>query len=178
MHEDIKEFLWQRSRTSLSMERLSAIVLETPFFISDLLDVCTNVEDSEGNWRSAWLMYKVADENPILLQAYAPRLISFFISKYPQCSDGLLRGLLRIIAAVEYSEDLCGELLDACAQIYKKQKYAKAVRVNAMNIIGNIVCRYPELKAEFEPEFDLLATYDEKSVAAAARNQLKRLRRI
>ncbi|MFV0291550.1 MAG: hypothetical protein ACK5IJ_11750, partial [Mangrovibacterium sp.] len=104
MQEDIKEFLWQKSRTSLSMERLAAIVLETPSLIADLVDVCVDVDDSDGNWRAAWLLNKVQEENPILLQAYSSRLIDFFIHRYAECSDGLLRCLLRCVIALDYRE--------------------------------------------------------------------------
>ncbi|MFV0289392.1 MAG: hypothetical protein ACK5IJ_00620, partial [Mangrovibacterium sp.] len=156
---------------------LAAIVLETPSLIADLVDVCVDVDDSDGNWRAAWLLNKVQEENPILLQAYSSRLIDFFIHRYAECSDGLLRCLLRCVIALDYREDLCVPLLDTCTNIYKKQKYGKGLRVNAMKVIGNVVCIYPELAVEFIPEFELLATHDEKSIAAAARNQLKEIKR-
>ncbi|MFV0553882.1 MAG: hypothetical protein ACK5LR_04175 [Mangrovibacterium sp.] len=178
MDNQILDFLYQKSRTSLSMERLAALVLDEPSCMAELVDICTDTTDTEGNWRAAWLLYKVADESPTLLQTYAPRLIGFFISSYPDCPDGLLRGLLRTLMTLEYPENLCASLLDACTDIYKKQKRAKAVRVNAIKVIGKIVRIYPELAVEFIPEFELLATHDEKAVAAAARIELKKIKRL
>lgn len=178
LNEDIKEFLWQTERTTVPLEQLVGFILETPSFISSLIDISCNTADKTANWRAAWLLYKVADQNTTLIQPYTEHLSHYLNENYEACTPSQLRGMLRTLIPLTYNENTCEMLLHVCSQLFRKQIYPKAVRVNAMIVITNIVLLYPELKVEFISEFEILSKYDEKSIAAAARKQLARLHRL
>lgn len=175
LDENIKEFLWQTSKTKVSIEQLVSLAIATPSFVDNLVQISTHTSDRNANWRAAWLLSRIADEEPRLVHPYVPDLVDYCANNYMQCTDAQLRGLLRTLVPLTYSENACGILLDLCSRLFKKQSYAKAVRVNAMIIITNIVLYYTDLKSEFILEFKLLVSHDEKSISAAARKQLKRL---
>lgn len=178
VHLHIEEFLWQRSRTTVSLEQLVSLVIEAPSCIPILVETSCSLKDKEGSWRAAWLLYKLVDEDPVLLQPYVEQLARFLFEHHSECTHGQLRGILRTLQPFSYSESSCGLLLDVCCKLFEKQQYPIAVRANAMHIMTNVALCYLELKEGLILEFELIASYDDKSMAAAARKQLRRLKRM
>ncbi|MFV0346843.1 MAG: hypothetical protein ACK5IQ_11445 [Bacteroidales bacterium] len=178
MFPELKEFLWQAERTEIPVSVLAEMAIDTPSAIAELVHIATNKDSQDASWRAAWVLTKVADANSPMLQSFAPRLISFLLQSANECSFGLLRGLLRTLTDMEYTEDEDGKFLEFCSKIFKSQVFPKAVRVNAMHVATNIVLKYPELKNEIITEFQIIGSQEEKSIAAACRIQTKRLNRF
>jgi hypothetical protein len=97
------------------------------------------------SWRAAWLMDKINDQAPELIIDYIPKIIE---QLKVEKSDGKKRHLLKLISLKEIPDLYLGFLTDFCITIFTSSKEPIAVRVHAMQILGNIAMKEPDLKPE------------------------------
>ncbi len=174
MHLYIKEFLWQRGKTNVPIEHLAILVAETPSTLQEIVELSTNINNENVNWRAAWILAKVADINIELIQQFSAKLILFVNNNYKICYYGQLRELLKTINFLTYTEQEDGILLNCCTQIFKSKQFTLASRVTAMYICANIVAKYSELKDELIAEL-AIRIQENKSIQAAYRKIIKQL---
>jgi hypothetical protein len=90
-------------------------------------------------------MDKINDQAPELIIDYIPKIIE---QLKVEKSDGKKRHLLKLISLKEIPDLYLGFLTDFCITIFTSSKEPIAVRVHAMQILGNIAMKEPDLKPE------------------------------
>lgn len=97
------------------------------------------------SWRAAWLMDKINDKAPELIVDYIPEIIEKLKT---ETGNGKKRHLLKLISLNEMPGEFLGFLTDFCITVFISSKEPIAVRVHAMQILGNIAMKEPDLKPE------------------------------
>lgn len=97
------------------------------------------------SWRAAWLMDKINDKAPELIVDYIPEIIEKLKT---ETGNGKKRHLLKLISLNEMPGEFLGFLTDFCITVFISPKEPIAVRVHAMQILGNIAMKEPDLKPE------------------------------
>jgi len=113
-------------------------------------------ENHRLNWRAAWVLDKINDKNPILLDFFIPQIIEFV---YSTGNESKLRHFLKIISLHQIPDLQKGKLFDFSFSVFTNPKYAIAVRVHAMQILYEIASSeidlIPELIQTIENELEL-----------------------
>ncbi len=97
--------------------------------------------------RAAWIVSHCADENPWLID---PHIESMLLNLQHTASDPVKRNTLRVLRYVDIPEDLMGLAAELCFKFLQSGKEPVAVKVHSMDILLNIVKKYPELKDELK----------------------------
>ncbi len=119
-------------------------IISEPANYKNLVDI-TLTNNNPKSWRAAWLMDKINDQAPDLIINYIPEIIE---QLKVEKSDGKKRHLLKLISLKEIPDEYLGFLTDFCIAIFTSSKKPIAVRVHAMQILGNIAMKEPDLKPE------------------------------
>lgn len=119
-------------------------IISEPANYKNLVDI-TLTSNNPKSWRAAWLMDKINDQAPDLIINYIPEIIE---QLKVEKSDGKKRHLLKLISLKEIPDEYLGFLTDFCIAIFTSSKEPIAVRVHAMQILGNIAMKEPDLKPE------------------------------
>ena len=119
-------------------------IISEPANYKNLVDI-TLTSNNPKSWRAAWLMDKINDQAPDLIINYIPEIIE---QLKVEKSDGKKRHLLKLISLKEIPDEYLGFLTDFCIAIFTSSKEPIAVRVHAMQILGNIAMKEPDLKTE------------------------------
>ena len=111
----------------------------------DLLMAKTKDDTKPENWRAAWMIDKINDKHPELVQKYIPEMTSFVqITK----NAGKKRHLLKLISLNEIQEDNIATLLNFSLDVFTDAAEPVAVRVHAMQILFNIALKEPDFAGE------------------------------
>jgi len=97
------------------------------------------------SWRAAYLIDKINDNHPQLLQ---PFLCDIIKQVKIEKSEGKKRHFLKLISMNDLQKEQQGHLFDFCLKTFTSAKAAVAVRVHAMQILFNITLSEPELRQE------------------------------
>ena len=119
-------------------------IITEPANYQNLVDI-TLTSNHPKSWRAAWLMDKINDKAPELIIDHIPEIIEKLKT---ETSDGKKRHLLKLISLIEIPGEYLGFLTDFCIAIFTSSKEPIAVRVHAMQILGNIAMKEPDLKPE------------------------------
>lgn len=119
-------------------------IISEPANYKNLVDI-TLTSNNPKSWRAAWLMDKINDQAPDLIIDYIPVIIEKLKT---ETSDGKKRHLLKLISLKNIPDEYLGFLTDFCIDIFTSSKEPIAVRVHAMQILGNIAMKEPDLKTE------------------------------
>jgi hypothetical protein len=119
-------------------------IIAEPANYQSLVDITLN-SNHPKSWRAAWLMDKINDQAPELIINYIPKIIE---QLKVEKSDGKKRHLLKLISLKEIPDDYLGFLTNFCITIFTSSKETIAVRVHAMQILGNIAMKETDLKPE------------------------------
>jgi hypothetical protein len=98
-------------------------------------------------WRAGWVLDHFERQNKIALLPYLNQLLEILLQT-PH--HGVQRHIARILGNAPTSEIEDGRLVDACFNWMLNPKTPIAVKVNAMEIIGNLCSTYPELGQELK----------------------------
>lgn len=97
------------------------------------------------SWRAAYLLDKINDNYPELLQPFLDKMIEQLkIEK----SESKKRHFLKLISMNDLPFNQLGFLTDFCIAVFTSAKEPVAVRVHAMQVLFNISEKQPELKHE------------------------------
>ncbi len=141
----LKDFLLDEISKS-NMRKLANKANETPAIITELWDY-TNGTDDVLNWRAAWAMKAIWEQNPHLIEPY----IEPMIRALPKLNkDGVKREFLRMIQEYPLPENeaLLGILLDCCFLWLATPAEPIAVKIHSMVILLEISKKIPEINRE------------------------------
>ncbi len=141
---------WQRelaeirsgSESVYFAHRLDKNPEEIPLIIKAMKDPMATVA-----WRAGWVLDHFERLNKSALQPYLNQLSEILLNT-PH--HGVQRHITRILSNAPTSELEDGRLVDACFNWLLNPKTPVAVKVNAMEIIGNLCVTYPELGQELK----------------------------
>lgn len=102
-------------------------------------------DSNKRNWVAAWVLDKVNEKKPKLLENLLPRIAQLAMQTGNQSK---LRHYLKILSLHPIPEALSGQLFERCFLIFTNPSFAVAVRVHAMQILYEISQSEPELKPE------------------------------
>ena len=99
--------------------------------------------------RSAWVLSKVGERYPHLLEPYLPQLIG---ALREPLHSAVQRNVLKVLADTEIPvpEELEGPLVDQSFELLADPKVPVAIRVHAMQLLANLCRSYPELGIELK----------------------------
>ena len=114
-------------------------------------------DDSKAvNWRAAWIIDHLNEQNKSLVAAHLPRIVEAALKSE---NSSKLRHFLKIISLHPISPNSVGLLFDRALTIFTTPQYPVAVRVHAMQILYEISLTekdlIPELVQTIENELDL-----------------------
>ena len=136
-----------------SWENLPILVNEiarTPDYYSLLMDIALYYSYKKS-WRAAYLVDKINDQYPELLQPFLNKMIEqVTIEK----SESKRRHFLKLISMNNLTGDQQGYILDFCIKTFTSAKEPVAVRVHAMQVLYNISLNEPDLKPEILAIFE------------------------
>lgn len=122
----------------------------------DLLMVKTFDDSRPENWRAAWMVDKIHEKHPEMIEKYLPEMIDFVMQTK---NTGKKRHLLKLISLFEIPEASLGILLNFCIDVFTDAREPVAVRVHAMQVLFNIAQKEPDFAGELteliENELDL-----------------------
>ena len=95
--------------------------------------------------RAAWIISHCADEYPWLINKHIEPLL---LNLKNPVGDPVKRNTVRVLRYVDIPEDLVGIAADICFGFLLSGKEPIAVKVHSMDVIFNIVRKFPELKDE------------------------------
>ena len=125
---------------------IARMAVENNNIIKELWDYAVS-EDEPVNWRSAWVIKGIWEQNPELVSP----LIEKMIRALPELNkDGVKREFLRMIQEYPIPEDeeLLGVLLDSCFSWLATPAEAIAIKIHTMTILFEISKKIPEIKPE------------------------------
>ncbi|MDX8338438.1 hypothetical protein SLH46_04530 [Draconibacterium sp. IB214405] len=127
-----------------NIEIIAASMLNDPAQFNTLVQLALN-DTRKKSWRAAYLVDKIHDEKPELLQPYLPALVEQLKTEQ---NASKRRHWLKLISMNKIDEAHFGFLFDFCINTFTSGNEAIAVRVHAMQILYNISEMEPDLKPE------------------------------
>ena len=127
-----------------NMELVTNEILNNFDLWEDVINFSLNSEH-RVSWRAAWLVDKINDKNPILVDIFIPAIIK---QVRVEKQHGKRRHFLKVISLHQIPEEEAGRLLDFCLEKFVTEKEPIANRVHAMQILFNISETEPDLKPE------------------------------
>lgn len=130
-----------------SWENIEIVTLEiinNPGYFRILLDIAFYHKE-QRSWRAAYVVDKIHDINPELLQPFFDEMI---IQLGKEKSSSKKRHFLKLISMNTVSNKHQGSMVDFCLKTFTSDKEPVAVRVHAMQILYNISEKEPDLKPE------------------------------
>lgn len=139
-----KEEIFEIIASWENLEFMMKEVIRSPKDYRTLIEIAL-FDTKPVSWRAAYLIDKINDINPGLLQPHLSKMIEQVkIEK----QGGKRRHFLKLISMNKIPDEHQGLLLDFCIKTFKSSKEAVAVRVHAMQILYNLTEIEPELKHE------------------------------
>lgn len=160
------------SRSHILM--VSDLVAQRPQLLNHALALVQSTKKHEA-MTASWLLSHLYDRHPMMLYKLEPQLVEMVLST---TSDSVRRNLLRIIAGYPIADAKAGILFDACLQWMVSEKYAIAVRANAMMVLFRICCWVPELIPEVKQNILSVLPYGSAGFRSRANMVLKRLENL
>jgi hypothetical protein len=102
--------------------------------------------DQQKNMRAAWVMTHAAEKYPELVKKQLPYILKLLQQK--GLHTGTIRCSLRIFQELGMPDKYCGQMFDICIGYAKNGTMPHAVRAFAINVLGLICKKYPDLGHE------------------------------
>jgi hypothetical protein len=119
-------------------------VLAKPSLIPVLYEFMFS-SDKQIQWRSAWVLDHVHDEQAELVNPLLPKMVRDF-PKFT--NDGVKRHIAKILSLSNLGKLANGDLINTSFEWLMKEQTPIAVKVHCMQILYNICDTYPDLKPE------------------------------
>lgn len=127
--------------------------------------------------RAAWPFSYIAIDHPDWIVPYESVLLQTLGRAH--IHDSIKRNILRVWRErLPLNEELWGELFDSCSSLLRNPHEAGAIRAFAMQVMGNIVVRYPELKQELMLTVEDAVLHNTPAIASSARRVHKQLSKL
>lgn len=163
-------------RKPLSKQHFSLLasrLLARPELIGLVSDVIESGEPGDAR-RAAWLLSNAFDLDAGLLVPHQEKLIRLVLLAK---EDSVRRSLLRVIDGAAVPRQYQGALFDACMQWMISERYAIAVRCNAMQILYRICLEEPELSAELIQQIQELISFGSAGFKSRGNKIISRLKK-
>jgi len=125
--------------------------------------------------RSAWIISHCADEHPWLIEKHVEKLL---LNLKNPVGDPVKRNTVRVLRYIEIPEDLMGLAAEICFEYLQSGKEPIAVKVHSMDVIFNIVKRFPELKEELRLVIEDQMPFGSKGFISHGRKVLNALGKL
>ncbi len=132
--------------------------------------------DVELAQRASWPFSYIAIDHPQWMKPYQHQLL-LTLSK-PTVHDAVKRNILRIWREHLPEEEILGEVFDQCCLFLRNPHEAGAIRAFSMQVMGEIVVQFPELKHELMLTVDDALLHTSPALASSARKIKKQLSKI
>jgi hypothetical protein len=125
--------------------------------------------------RSARVVQLVAEKHPNLLRPHVNTIISALTNSKV---DGVKRCILKVLAEtpVYMSEDDFGGLADICFNFAEDENEAIAIRAFAIDILLQVVKKYPEIKPELKAILESILPIGSKGLKNKSIKILRKLK--
>jgi hypothetical protein len=128
---------------------------------------------------ASWVMRKLFDAEPLMLASFHDELCNWVLETD---SDSVRRNLLPLLSAFLRQEfaahaELVGKLYVKCFDWADSERYAIAVRCNAMQYLAEMAAIEPELKHELLPLFDKIHQHAKGGVWVRSRQLINQMRK-
>ncbi len=150
------------------------IVVQRSELISQAVEIAAGGSTREAR-TAAWLLTHLADDDPMLLMENQTRIIEIALSTP---SDSIRRDLLRIILRLPLPEAYLGPLYENALNWALNEKYAIAVRANAIQLLGQICEKENGLAAEVEQYLSPVLDYGSSGLMVRGKKVISRLQKI
>ena len=102
--------------------------------------------DSLVSQRAGWPLSYICIENPNLIKPHLSKLVKNLLRK--KLHDAVIRNTLRLLKDIEIPKKDCVQVFDLCIGYSKNTRLPNAIRAFAIQILGHICKKFPELAPE------------------------------
>ncbi len=131
---------------------------------------------TEGNskiqWRSAWVFEHVYAMKPSVIAPYLDTILKIFPS-LP--NNGVRRHLSKILFLINVSDKVDGTFINTCFEWLRAEEVPVAVKVYCMDILYQVVERYPELREELKITLQTYLPHNTAGFKCRAKKTLAKL---
>ncbi|MCL3779840.1 hypothetical protein EMN47_05490 [Prolixibacteraceae bacterium JC049] len=139
---NLKELLTD-IRSGKEARLIADAAIDQPEYLEELWRLATS--DWDKAWRAAWVIDHMHQKNSNAVKGIVDRLPEAVLAVK---KDGVLRHFLKIISEFPIKENISGEFIDRCFDIFESTSMPIAVRVHAMQILFEFSKVYPDLQNE------------------------------
>lgn len=150
-------------------ERIAEWIGDNEKRIDELMQLFLN-EEYRIVQRAAFVVSKVGDQNPQLLEPYYDVMVGHL--QHAGQQDAVKRNVLRILQDADIPEDLHGELMNICFEFLADINEPIAIRVFSMTVLDNLSNHYPEIRQELHA---ILEEQLELGCSAGFRSRAKKI---
>jgi hypothetical protein len=142
---------------SLNKVKLAVKQIEhQPSLMVDIRKMMFN-KDPQKSMRASWLMLHASFAYPELVKKQLPYIIKLL--DQPNLHTGTIRNSVRIFQELDLPEKYVSKMFDLCLNYTKNSTLPHGVRAFAINILGIICKKYPDLKHEVSLVLNELNTF-------------------
>lgn len=157
---------------SINFENKAQEIISTPAKTIPLLVDLTRDSDTKIAWRAAYLLDKIHDSEPKIVQPYLKNIIQIAENTG---NPSIRRHYLRILTHYDLSNKVSGVFIDLCFRWLHEEKVKTAVKAHAMQLLYNLTKKYPELIPELKASLKKLPANSSAGVQNRANKLLLKL---
>lgn len=132
-------------------------------------------KDSRISQRASWAVGFCGLAHPELIYPYLQQMLTLLDEPV---HDAIKRNTVRILAEMDYPEDMLGEIADVCFRLLDDPKQAAAIRIFSMSVCFNITKQEPDLANELRIILEDHYPHGSAGFKSRARKIMKELRKM
>lgn len=153
-------------------------IASTATYDTTLLDNLVKLsffKDEKAAFHASWIVSKVADDRPDLMDAYVNYIAGKVVSTD---NDGVLRMHLHTISKCnvdKIDEDKRGTIIDRCFSLMKSDLSSVSMKTNSMDVLYKFSVIYPDLENELISTINMVITDGTPGIVSRGKAILKKL---
>lgn len=167
--------LIQQSHSKIQKDRIVNFVGDDANLFNELVSYVVSAE-TELSQRASWPFSYIAVDHPQWMKPHEKKLLDT-LSK-PVLHDAVKRNILRVWREHLPSDEQLGEVYDCCNKFVRNPHEPGAIRAFALQVMGNIVVRFPELKHELMLTVEDALLHNTPAIASSARKVMRQLAKL
>ncbi|MFP4469672.1 MAG: hypothetical protein ACLFPE_03255 [Bacteroidales bacterium] len=170
--EDLLRYELSKRHTS----EIARMVDKNPALLHRLWEISLS-DDEPVNWRAAWVLKGIREEEPVLVEPFLPQM-RLALPKLKK--DGVKREFLRILLeyGVPDDEEELGCMLSACFEWLANPAEPIAVKAHCMSVLLDISRQIPEIIPELQTTVELAMAEGSAGIINRGSKVLKELRKM
>lgn len=157
--------------TRRASESLALAAMEQKGSIVVLLSIVRQAERIIAS-RASWVLGHLWDMDPKSLIPYQSEIVALVLNAE---NDSIRRNFLRIIIDFELNDTELAALFEPCIQWMTSERFAIAVRCNAMQVLYLACLQEPELSPEVQANIEACIDYGSAGFKARGKSIVKKL---